>query len=327
MSMIIRRHAPGSRGAAETVAGIIGFAVDPYSYGDIRRVALELTQGCENDDERARRIFGWVSRRIAYVRDPVYREHVQQPLWVLQKALSGSAQAAGDCDCHAAIVGALCSSLGIPIRIALSERADKRGPRHRPSWAHVWAEAQLPYGTEIVETPAGKMQRSKTRWVAMDTSMAALKGIPMGKTPPGRQTRVYPEDIGQEAMREASTRASSGKYEDPSLGFAAELISAGTTLTQSAINKRIAEKTAAASARATMAVVNAQAAVAEEEARLQHEAEQLDAERAARGLEHQQALVTVRDAAEAGSRRLLAAGAIALGVGLGVSWLRSRRRR
>lgn len=316
--MIITSRAPGPRGTAQTVAAIIAFAASPYHTRQIRLIALEITAGTSGDAANAQRIFEWVTRHVKYTRDAIGREHVQDPLWLLTAAREGSPYAAGDCDCHAALVLALLMSLGIRGRLALNERVDARGGR-QPIWSHIWTEALIPTARQkkVVKTPAGPVLVSPREWVALDSSMARHKNIEMGRRPPGRLTFVHPEDITEnraweKAQRAATAGQNSGKYNDAHLGLAAEVIKAGTGLIQGAMASRTAEKLAKLQARADHNRLQAEERLTAEELRLAAALKEAQGQQTSRYLAQERAFDRVSQEADHFARRPVK---VALGVG------------
>lgn len=84
-------------------------------------------------------LFYWVRSHIRYVKDPLDLETVQAPDVTL-------ALKAGDCDDHAALMGALAASVGLPIRFVTGGAVADRQ-------SHIWPELNI-----------------SGRWIAADTT-------------------------------------------------------------------------------------------------------------------------------------------------------------
>ena len=97
--MLIKRIPDGPEGIAETVTAILALAHDPNTTNQIRDIALYICKkaGAKTEMEKARAIFNWSRKNVAYVKDPIYREFVQPPLFLLKQGMKKSHKAAGDC--------------------------------------------------------------------------------------------------------------------------------------------------------------------------------------------------------------------------------------
>lgn len=148
----------GSGAISHTLGQMISYAKDPQTLLEARRYALFITKGSKTRYERAKRLFEWVRKNVEYVNDIHGIEHVQDPIFILEKAFSNDprerALAAGDCDCHAVLMATLCISMGIPARYTVTEDSKSPGSAFDPNWAHVHAECQV-----------------NKKWIPLDTSM------------------------------------------------------------------------------------------------------------------------------------------------------------
>jgi len=73
----------------------------------VRELAIAITRTAPDDREKARRIFEYVKKQIAYTRDPVKLEDMQTARRTLTLR-------AGDCDDFTVLIGSLLESIGIP---------------------------------------------------------------------------------------------------------------------------------------------------------------------------------------------------------------------
>jgi len=149
---------PGNQAISHTLGQMVAYAKDPQTLVEARRYALYITKGSKSRYERVKRLFSWARKNVEYVNDIHGIEHVQDPVFILEKAFSRNPQekalSAGDCDCHAVLLAVMCISLGIPARYTVTEDKKNPGSATRPNWAHVHAEAF-----------------ANNEWIPMDTSM------------------------------------------------------------------------------------------------------------------------------------------------------------
>lgn len=107
---------------------------------EIRDKAVALTAGIPRDirtglpdrrnfDNIASKIYDWMKKNIAYVRDPDEIEWLQTPLKTLDVGY-------GDCDDQATLAGALLGSIGVPTRF----KVVKADPNNRSRYSHVYLE-------------------------------------------------------------------------------------------------------------------------------------------------------------------------------------------
>lgn len=306
--MLIKRIPDGPAGIAETVTAILAVAHDPNTTNQIRDIALWICKraGAKTEMEKAQAIFKWMRKNVTYVKDPIYREFVQPPLFLLKQGMKRSHKAAGDCDDHTACNMALLGALGFSTRAVISEDPTRPGPGNLPMWAHIYCEVE-----------ARKHPKGKRFWTPVDSSMWFLK---FGEKVGGRQTTVYPGDIHPDIYFEASRNRRGLGYVSKTIDLASDsvdqamkrriskpgifnfdftvngldganglggwglltpVISAGSSITQALIGKRLQEKLAKRQGQLEQAKLNAQVRLAEQAQKLEFQAQQLNAERAA----------------------------------------------
>lgn len=97
--MLIKKIAGGTEGISETVTAILAVAHDPDQTEQLRHVALYICEsaGAKTDYDKVKSIHDWVKDHIKYYRDPIYREFVQEPIWLINEGFKKSFKAAGDC--------------------------------------------------------------------------------------------------------------------------------------------------------------------------------------------------------------------------------------
>lgn len=128
----------------------------------INRVAKQLTDDCEARDDNCelQRIYDAVKygdprvaslrRGVRYLSDARFADQFYSPVRLLSECARGAC--AGDCDDHAALVAALCASIGF--RVGLRAY----GPKNRKGYSHVYAVAYTP-------------KRYPTKTVGLDTTV------------------------------------------------------------------------------------------------------------------------------------------------------------
>jgi len=138
---------PGLAGTDQTVQKLIDFIKSAQVETAVREIAVSIlnTSGVDSWDPEgvARSIYSWVSRNVAYISDPVGAEYVQDPLTTVNLG-------AGDCDDHAALVGALALAVGLPARLAVvgndQNSFDHIFPELLVSGSWVPCDTTSPYG-------------------------------------------------------------------------------------------------------------------------------------------------------------------------------------
>ena len=217
--MLVKKIPNGPDGIAETVTAVISYAHEPETTAEIREIALLITHqaGAKTELQKAKALHDWVKSHIRYDKDPIYREFVQQPLWLIREGFRKSHKASGDCDDHTAVNMALLGALGFATRAVVSEDPSNPGPSHSPHWAHIFCETQVRARPD-----------AKRKWVPIDSSMWFLKfGTKVG----GKNTHIYPGDIPPDVYFD-SGRGRTG------LGYVAKAIELGTPYVNKVMRKR-----------------------------------------------------------------------------------------
>lgn len=197
--MLVKKIADGDMGIAQTVTAMIALAHDPETTQEIRDMSLWIINnaGAKSDMDKARAIYEWMSNRVAYNRDPVYREFVQPPVNLLRLSFQGypnqkSHQSAGDCDDHATAIAALLSAAGFLTRFVVTAES----PRSNV-WSHIYTEVLV-----------------DDKWVPVDSSMWFVKFGERVKAP--QSTYIYPGDVNPDSIFEAR--------KNPGLGFVSSVV-------------------------------------------------------------------------------------------------------
>lgn len=120
----------------------------------IRSMAVSLALHQKTDVDKAKVVFDFVRSRMRYIRDNTFMETVSTPALHL-KTFVQAGYAAGDCDDHVVLLGALLTSIGYPVRIVTVRVAKGYGP-----FQHVYLETLI-----------------RGTWIPMD---ATNKRMPMG---------------------------------------------------------------------------------------------------------------------------------------------------
>lgn len=148
---------PGTDATLRTIGRLVKAALrDPR----IRHLALDILRQRNADSiqplSSIRAIYNWIKANIRYVLDPINVETVQAPEVTLELG-------AGDCDDHAALLAALCMSVGIPVRFVVLGSSPS-------TFEHIYPEAQ-----------------ANGKWVPADTASA----LPFGIVPRMPVKKVY----------------------------------------------------------------------------------------------------------------------------------------
>jgi hypothetical protein len=121
---------PGSAGTDATLREIGRLVKYDLERPAVRFQALKILQsykvGSKNARREAEALYLWIKRNIRYQKDPVDIETVQSPVVTLRLA-------AGDCDDHAALMGAMAHSVGILARFRVVGYSQANP-------IHIWAE-------------------------------------------------------------------------------------------------------------------------------------------------------------------------------------------
>ena len=97
-------------------------------------LARNITRYCAPRDYEChvRAIYEWVKKTIAFRRDPVNVELVQDVQAILSQPFPS-----GDCDCHSVVVATLIECVGLPTRFVTTKDEDD-------SYTHVYTEVLIP---------------------------------------------------------------------------------------------------------------------------------------------------------------------------------------
>lgn len=306
----------GSKGTGVSVVRLIELAYNPRQVEAIRRKALAMTFGARSRDAKARKVYFWLKRNVAYVNDPRNVEFIQDPLWLLREAERQTPLAVGDCDDYAALVLALGVSLGIRCRIILTE--DPEGTlfsNEHPFWGHIHVEWEV----------------EKDKWRPVDPSMDWLV---FGERVNGRRIAIDPESAPQEVLDGIAGPYAGGSSEGANRGGLGQgafgIIGAGFDtiggLVKFLVGTRAQSKAQKFQAKAQAAVAQAQGRYKEAIAELEHEAVQLEKERQARILEEAIAFERLEKTSKTVRMTPVKVGLAALGVVGLVALLRRRKR-
>lgn len=128
----------------------------------MRRIGLMVTQGCPPRDDlcELRSIFEFVVKNVRYTGDVAFKDTFQSALRSLQYG-------GGDCDDAAVANVVLAMENGFQAKWRITSN-------HGATWDHIYAMVGLP-------------KHKPSRWVALDTTLAAGKPFPMryfGVEPP-----------------------------------------------------------------------------------------------------------------------------------------------
>lgn len=138
----------------------------------VRRTAIQITSDCDSRDDlcELKAIYDAVKnghplvkgleRGVRYLSDARFADQFYSPSALLQECANGAC--AGDCDDHAALICAMCSSIGFKVGLRAY------GPKNSKAYSHVYA---------VVFTP----KRGPTQTVGMDTTVPYAK---VGWQPP-----------------------------------------------------------------------------------------------------------------------------------------------
>jgi len=135
----------------------------------VRSIAVPLVRSVPKTDNlwRARKLFEWVKRNVAYVRDPYGIELLHSAdhlLGVTNLAQRWGTGFSGDCDDHSILLGSLLMSVGYPVRLTVMSNKPDGKPHH------VYPEGMI-----------------NGRWVPMDTTV----DHPMGYAAPATWKRHF----------------------------------------------------------------------------------------------------------------------------------------
>ena len=212
--MLVKKIADGDMGIAQTVTAMIALAHDPETTQEIRDMSLWIINnaGAKSDMDKARSIYEWMSTRVAYNRDPVYREFVQPPINLLKLSFEGypnqrSHQSAGDCDDHATAIAALLSAAGFLTRFVVTAETPSSGV-----WSHIYTEVMV-----------------GDQWIPVDSSMWFVKFGERVQAP--HSTYIYPGDVNPDSIFEAR--------KNPGLGFVSAIVSSDSRNVLRGMRKRV----------------------------------------------------------------------------------------
>ena len=149
-------------GLSKVIERITRLIVEGRADLRVRAKALDITDDLDRSeatglperrdaDAIASRVYTFMVRNVAYVRDPYGLEQLQAPTVTLEIK-------AGDCDDHTTLGGALLASLGVPVRVRVV------GKGETPS--HVFLEYQsrtngwTPFDTTIAQAPGALAARA-----------------------------------------------------------------------------------------------------------------------------------------------------------------------
>ena len=109
-----------ARPHAMTIIAALQLVVDTWGREHLVRQATvsQLRSRADNDVLSHERVVeAWVKERMRYLADPDGGEYVQSPA-VLLRIIGQNGFAYGDCDDHVVLLGAMLTSIGIPVRVA-----------------------------------------------------------------------------------------------------------------------------------------------------------------------------------------------------------------
>ena len=87
---------------------------------EILQMAQDITANCMNDDCRIEKIYDWVQNGVNFQDDPLLIERLIAPDLAI-RTIKQYGQIYEDCDSITALLGSLVASLGIPIKVAMSQ--------------------------------------------------------------------------------------------------------------------------------------------------------------------------------------------------------------
>lgn len=193
MDFAIRRIPGGQVGTDATVRQIGRFVESSLHRPNIRLLAIQILDRANASSHQplkaAAALHSWMRQRIAYVRDPISVETVQDP--------EATAKIhAGDCDDHAGLMAALVASIGLPVRyVVLGVAPD--------DCRHIFCEVQIDGRWMPADTttsmPFGKMISMPFQKIYSMSGVSKMNGL-------SQATKVLPT-VSRRAVQEAAYRA------------------------------------------------------------------------------------------------------------------------
>lgn len=203
--MLVQKIQDGEMGIAQTVAAMIALSHDPETTQEIRDMALWIINnaGATTEMQKAEAIYNWMVDRVAYNRDPVYREFVQPPINLLRLSFENypgppPSQSAGDCDDHATAIAALLSAAGFLTRFVVTAESVEED-----FWSHIYVEVLV-----------------GDNWIPVDSSMWFVKFNQ--RVGAKISTYIYPGDINHDDIYDARKRNPGG------IGFVQHVVNRGS---------------------------------------------------------------------------------------------------
>lgn len=171
MLFAIRRIPGGQAGTDATVRQIGRFVESSLHRPNIRLLAIQILDRANASSHQplkaASALHSWMRQRIAYVRDPISVETVQDP--------EATAKIhAGDCDDHTGLMAALAASIGLPVRyVVLGITPD--------DCRHIFCEVQIDGRWMPADTttsmPFGKMISMPFRKIYSISGVSNMKAL------------------------------------------------------------------------------------------------------------------------------------------------------
>lgn len=171
MIFAIRRVPGGQVGTDATVRQIGRFVESSLHRPNIRLLAIQILDRANASSHQplkaAAALHAWMRQRIAYIRDPITVETVQDPE-------ATSRIHAGDCDDHTGLMAALAASIGLPVRyVVLGITPD--------DCRHIFCEIQIDGRWMPADTttsmPFGKMISMPFRKIYSISGVSKMNGL------------------------------------------------------------------------------------------------------------------------------------------------------
>lgn len=142
MQATFRSVGSGNNGAADTLHQMSLYAREAAVHPLTRQVAVSLATGTGTDAERqAARIRQWLERYVGFLRDPLPKEALHDPVWMIEQ-VGRFGRVEVDCDDVAMLGAALGMAIGLRARyVAIG----------RQQFEHVWVDLADPGRDEWYE--------------------------------------------------------------------------------------------------------------------------------------------------------------------------------
>jgi transglutaminase-like putative cysteine protease len=105
----------------EQYGNIIKNMINEYKNNpEILQMAQEITANCLDDNCRIEKLYDWVKDNVTFQDDPALMERLIAPDLAI-RTINQYGQIYEDCDSITALLGSLVASLGIPVKVAMSQ--------------------------------------------------------------------------------------------------------------------------------------------------------------------------------------------------------------